>query len=66
MEQLIALNDALSTSIIVRSEVMTALKQLRDRFLGWRYGYASAGGAMAARIENAFARAKTPACEIAE
>ena len=61
MEQLIALNDRPATSVLVRSEVMKALKSLRLRFIDWRRGYASAGSSMAARIENALARAKTPA-----
>ncbi|UTW58026.1 zinc-dependent metalloprotease [Kordiimonas sp. SCSIO 12603] len=61
MEQLIALNDHPATSVVVRSEVMKALKDLRLRFIDWRRGYSSAGSAMAVRIENALARAKTPA-----
>ncbi|MCK0068671.1 zinc-dependent metalloprotease [Kordiimonas laminariae] len=61
MEQLITLNDRPRTSVMVRSEVMKALKDLRLRFIDWRRGYSSAGSAMAVRIENALARAKTPA-----
>ncbi len=64
MEQLVAINDNPQTSILVRAEILNGLKELAKSFGFWRKGYVPAGRAMAARIENALARAKTPAVKV--
>ncbi|MEX0299616.1 MAG: zinc-dependent metalloprotease [Kordiimonas sp.] len=60
-EKLIGLQDDPSIGLIVRADVRAALTRLRTAASKWRGDSRSEGAALAARIDDAFARAKTPA-----
>lgn len=63
-EKLISLQDDPNISLIVRSDVRTALGRVKSAVSKWRGDNKGEGAALAARIDDAFARAKTPAVKV--
>lgn len=65
-EKLIALNDDPRIGLLVKSDIRAALTRMRSIVSKWRGDSRYEGAALEARIENAFARAKTPAVKVPE
>ena len=63
-EHLIARLDDPATGVAVRAHVRTALADLRQSLERTRDGMATYSGAITKRIEDAFARARTPAVKV--